>query len=431
MKDVIIKCEKGEVKKTLAYIEKKDRKVRWASEDKPTGYGGWFEENGVYLVIENNVLTFIYVDEFEDARKKGKTVVSADEFLGKSKSPHIVIFRRGRNVIAKDVATGNEGIAKCSPDDEFVFKTGASIALARLMSKTPDALNHDVKDEWVKALGLAPVEKRVYTDADRNFKVGDRVVVRDWDDMEKEYGVSKWGDIPKDSQFTSRMKHLCGRTATVTCVEKGFSCKKVNVDFDDKSGSTACWTFNSWMFNPTDIPAPKKEKPESKFKVGNYVTLKEGVEANKKYGGLPLLSGPMHDFAYHKRMRVVGVDWQEEVGTYYYECYHDGKFTFHYFEEMLDKWDESKIHEGDKVRIKKGCTGNRFDLYYEWVKEHISDPDLLLAFERGDHIDTSLDYEVVKIAPHKVQSRTLAYIKYKDDSLTLCYLFDIEALEKV
>lgn len=29
MKDVIIKCDKGEVNKTLAYIEKKNRNVRW------------------------------------------------------------------------------------------------------------------------------------------------------------------------------------------------------------------------------------------------------------------------------------------------------------------------------------------------------------------------------------------------------------------
>lgn len=509
MKDVIIKCGKGEVKKTLAYIEKKDSGVRWASGDKPTGYGSWFEENGVYLVIENDVLTFIYVDEFEDTDKKGKTVVSAEEFLGKSKSPNIVIFRRGREVIAKDVATGNEGIAKCSPNDEFCFKTGASIAMARLMAKTPDALNHDVKDEWIKVLGLTPVKKRVYTDADRNFKVGDRVVVRDWDDMAKEYGTYDGGETIKcPNGFIEPMRHLCGRTATVTDVN-GTS---ISVDFDDKSGDVY-WSYANCMFNPIDASkffvgyhviirqwndmkktgrqdnagnmfdthhkgcfstamksicgkeveiieidpnnnerfkiaavingCIKKwwvrtwmierlvQKPTPSFKVGDYVTLKEGVEANKKYGGLPLLSGPMHDFAYHKRMRVVGVDWQEEVGTYYYECYHDGKFTFRYSEEMLDKWDESVIHEGDKARIKKGCTGNRFDLYYEWVKEHISDPDLLLAFERGDHIDTSLDYEVVKIAPHKVQSRTLAYIKYKDDYRTLCYLFDIEALEKV
>ena len=329
MKDVIIKCDKGEVKKTLAYIEKKDSGVRWASGDKPTGYGSYFEEYGVYLNIECDVLTFIDVDEFKDSDKKGKTVVSAKEFLEKSKSPHIVIFRRGRNVIAKDVATGNKGIAKCSPDDEFVFKTGASIALARLMAKTPEILTDDVRAEWKKALGIE------------------------------------------------------------------------------------------------DIPA----RVDHKFNVGDFVTLKEGIEANKKYGGLPLLSGPMHDFAYHKRMRVVGVDWQEEVGTYYYECYHDGKFTFHYSEEMLEKWDESVIHEGDTVKVIN--TGLNYSSYVQWVEEHISDPSMAARFCFGSP-STDKKYKVIKIAEHERNHRALAYIEETDGlGFNKCYLVEVEGLEKV
>ena len=426
MKDVIIKCEKGEVKKTLAYIEKKDRNLRWASGDKPTGYGGYFDERGVYLVIERDELTFIEVDEFKHSDKKGKTVVSADEFLRKSKNPSIVIFRRDRNVIAKNVATGDEGIAKCSPDDDFVFKTGASIALARLMAKTPEALNHDVKDEWIKVLGLTPVEKKVYTDEDRNFKVGDRVVVRDWDDMEKEYGVNKWGDIAKDSQFTSNMKNLCGRTATVTAVKEGFSFKTIKLDFDDKSG-TSSYTFNPWMFNPIDVPTHKK--PEAKFKVGDYVTLKEDVEADKWYDGLTLLSGTMYDSAYHKRMEVVTVEWEEEVNTYYYECKQKSGFTFHYSEAMLDKWDESKIHEGDTVKVIN--TGLNYSSYVQWVGEHISDPYMAARFCFGS---PSLDkkYKVIKIAEHERNHRPLAYIEEIDGlSYNKCYLIEVKGLEKV
>lgn len=329
MKDVIIKCDKGEVEKTLAYIEKKDRKVRWATGDKPTGWGSLFERKGVYLIIENDTLTFIEIDDFEDSDKKGKDVVSAKEFLGKSKSPHIVIFRRGRNVIAKNVATGDEGVAKCSPDDEFCFKTGASIALARLMAKTPEIITDDVRAEWKKALGIE------------------------------------------------------------------------------------------------DIPA----RVDHKFNVGDYVTLKEGIKANKKYGGLPLLSGPMHDFAYHKQMRVVGVDWQEEVGTYYYECHHEGKFTFHYSEEMLDKWDESKIHEGDTVKVVN--TGLNYSSYVKWVGEHISDPYMAARFCFGSP-STDKNYKVIKIAEHERNHRALAYIEEIGDlAYNKCYLIEVKGLEKV
>ena len=423
MKDVIIKCGKGEVKKTLAYIEKKDSGVRWATECKPTEYGGFFDKRGVYLVIDHDVLTFIEVDEFEDCDKKGKDVVSADEFLGKSKSPHIVIFRRGREVIAKNVATGNEGVAKCSPNDDFVFKTGASIALARLMAKTPEALNHDVKDEWVKALGLTPVKEKVYTDADRNFKVGDRVVVRDWDDMVKEYGTTEIGSIHCRFGFTDDMRHLCGRTATVTSAD--MDCIRVN--FDDKSGDTA-WAYSSDMFNPIDITAQSKT-PESKFKVGDYVTLKEDVEADKLYGGLRLLSGAMYDNAKNQRMTVVRVDWSDDSNTYYCECKGDSQFTFHYSEEMLDKWDESKIHEGDTVKVVN--TGLNYSSYVQWVGKHISDPYMAARFCFGSPY-TNKNYKVIKIAEHERNHRPLAYIEEIDGlSYNSCYLIEVKGLEKV
>ena len=372
-------------------------------------------------------MTFIEIEEFQDSDKKGKDVVSAEEFLGNSKKPSIVIFRRGREVIAKDVATGNEGIAKCSPDDEFVFKTGASIALARLMAKTPDALNHDVKDEWIKVLGLTPVEKRVFTDADRDFKVGDRVVVRDWGDMAKEYGVTKWGDIPKDSQFTNSMKHLCGRTATVTCVEAGFSYKNVKVDFDDKSGSTACWTFNPWMFNPSDAPAQSKT-PEAKFNVGDYVTLKEGVASGKRYGSLMLWPGRMYDIAYGKRLEVEDVKFCEDDGMYHYHCKTTDHDRYYYTEAMLDKWDEGKIHEGDTVKVIN--TGLNYTSYVKWVEEHISDPSMAARFCFSTP-ERNKKYKVIKIAEHEKNHRPLAFIEEIDGfSYNSCYLIEVKGLEK-
>ena len=421
MKDVIIKCGKGEVKKTLAHIEKKDRKVKWATGDKPTGFGSLFERRGVYLVIENDVLTFIETDEFD---KKGKTLVSAKEFLGKGKNPAIVIFRRGRNVIAKDVATGNEGIAKCSPDDEFVFKTGASIALARLTAKTPEALNHDVKDEWIKALGLTPVEKRVYTDADRKFKAGDRVVVRDWDDMAKEYGVRNGsGTIKCTDGFTVTMKHLCGRTATVV----GVNGTSISVDFDDKSGDTY-WSYAKCMFNPIDAPVQSKT-PEAKFNVGDFVTLKEGFVAGKEYGGLVLHEGAMYDNAKNQRMTVVRVDWSDDSNTYYCECKGDSQFTFHYSEEMLDKWDESKIHEGDTVKVIN--TGLNYSSYPQWVGKHISDPYMAARY-CYDSPNTESKYKVIKIAEHENNGRMLAFIEECNGlGHNKCYLIEVKGLVKV
>lgn len=208
----------------------------------------YYSKDTVVRLYPNKTVTFANRDFYE--KDCGvKNFIPAMKYIGKNT---LVIYRNGNAVTAVNKATGETGIAMCSPSDEFDFKVGAAIALARLMAKTPDALNHDVKDEWIKVLGLTPVEKKVYTDADRNFKVGDRVVVREWDDMAEEYGTENGMRIKGDrsTSFIVSMRHLCGRTATVTGVRDDY----VYVDFDDKSGSTD-WFYKKWMFNPTDAPA--------------------------------------------------------------------------------------------------------------------------------------------------------------------------------
>lgn len=42
-----------------------------------------------------------------------------------------------RKVVAKDLGTGEIGVAKCNQEDEFDFHVGASIAFARLLGKEP------------------------------------------------------------------------------------------------------------------------------------------------------------------------------------------------------------------------------------------------------------------------------------------------------
>lgn len=422
MKDKLIWCN---TKEKLEKVVQKLKSDEFNVPKTETMWGSYGAELVLSVHTKYKSITYCSRDWYKE--HDYATPITADEFLRKNKNPAIVIFRRDRNVIAKNVATGNEGIAKCSPDNEFVFKTGASIAMARLMAKTPEALNHDVKDEWIKVLGLTPVEKRVYTDADRDFKVGDRVVVRDWDDMEKEYGVNKWGDIPKDSQFTDSMKHLCGRTATVTCVANGLGFKKVAVDFDDKSGCTS-YTFNPWMFNPIDVLAPENGNPEAKFKVGDYVTLKKGLVGGKKYGALTLYSGRMYEYANGKRLEVETATFNESDGMHHYRCKAaDGNY-FYYTEPMLDKWDEDKIHEGDTVKVVNA--GLNYSSYVQWVGEHISDPYMAARFCFGS---PSLDekYKVIKIAEHERNGRMLAYIEQIGGlSYNKCYLIEVKGLEK-
>ena len=175
---------------------------------------------------------------------------------------------------------------------------------------------------------------------------------------------------------------------------------------------------------------PTEEEPTNKFRVGDFVTLKEGVKVGDAFEHLNVEEGEMFDQSYHKPMKVVEIS---KIGSYY--CIPaDGNDTgFYYHEGMLEAWDENKIHEGDRVHVKKGCTKDRYDTYYQWLKDNISDIDLLLGFERKDFVSTTDAYTVVKIAPHgHFGDVQLAFIKRTNGiGDTFSYLYDIDSLEKV
>ena len=182
----------------------------------------------------------------------------------------------------------------------------------------------------------------------------------------------------------------------------------------------------------TPADATTEEEPTAKFKIGDIVTLKDGLEASKVYGGITLLSN-MYRNGNCKPLKVVDVDSNEHYSCAPTDESVDVVVPYWYSEEMLEPWDENKIREGDRVHVKKGCTKDRYDTYYQWLKDNISDVDLLLGFERKDSVSTTDTYTVVKIAPHgHFGDVKLAFIKRTNGiGDTFSYLYDIDALEKV
>ena len=79
-----------------------------------------------------------------------------------------------------------------------------------------------------------------------NFKVGQKVRIRAWEDMEKEFGTTYCNEIKCKFTFVHEMKHLCGRIATITNIDKD---KQVGLDFEDKSGKI-CWAYSTDMIEP-------------------------------------------------------------------------------------------------------------------------------------------------------------------------------------
>ena len=64
----------------------------------------------------------------------------------------------------------------------------------------------------------------------QKFKEGDRVRVREWDDMAKEFGVKKYKDgyeiIKTPACFGTEMRTLCGETGIVNTVKKYWTKKE-------------------------------------------------------------------------------------------------------------------------------------------------------------------------------------------------------------
>ena len=85
------------------------------------------------------------------------------------------------------------------------------------------------------------------------YNVGDKVTIRQWDDMAAEFGLDRFGDIkvPK-ACFTESMRKYCGKTLTIVHVNRYTSPKFDSYFFDGTSV-----VFSSPMFEqskPQSVP---------------------------------------------------------------------------------------------------------------------------------------------------------------------------------
>lgn len=91
------------------------------------------------------------------------------------------------------------------------------------------------------------------------FNVGDRVFIRNWEDMEKEFGLSNFGGAIKTDRYTfiDAMQHLCGEPAIIISLEEPPTTPNVpavylkfeNPDLNDR------YSFTTQMIRPA-LPLP-------------------------------------------------------------------------------------------------------------------------------------------------------------------------------
>ena len=77
------------------------------------------------------------------------------------------------------------------------------------------------------------------------FKVGDKVKIKSWDKMVKEYGLNADGNILCKYKFTVDMKYLCGETFTIYSIFEKYTVYFENADDD--------WMYSTDMIEKSGI----------------------------------------------------------------------------------------------------------------------------------------------------------------------------------
>lgn len=118
---------------------------------------------------------------------------------------------------------------------------------------------------------------------DSQFKVGDRVQFKSWEEMAKEYKlVNEWGDTYLDMKpaiFNTKMKHLCGTYATIEKIYNNGRIELTNFTAD----SNTLWAYTIYMIKPaTDEPKLTTEKWEQ-IKNDYYIQEDETKDDTKEY----------------------------------------------------------------------------------------------------------------------------------------------------
>lgn len=103
------------------------------------------------------------------------------------------------------------------------------------------------------------------------FKVGDRVRIKSWEQMEKEFGKNSCEEINCNPTFIECMSYLCGRTASIVKIN-GEAVKLT--DWSD-SEDTARWSFSTDMIELVDTSKFTK----SDLQEGDIVTDREGCKS--------------------------------------------------------------------------------------------------------------------------------------------------------
>lgn len=154
---------------------------------------------GKILSIENGL---IYAETITPEEDKGETYHLLEKYFDLVEDKQNITHIVNKNTVIVKLRDGRKGVAKCSPDDKFNLAFGTALAVARAYG-----------DKETEAKLLAEPSEPVKEEP--KFKVGELVRIRQWEDMEKEFGLTMLGSIKCRCCFADGMKPLCGKYAEI------------------------------------------------------------------------------------------------------------------------------------------------------------------------------------------------------------------------
>ena len=185
---------------------------------------------GKILSIENGI---VYAETITPKYDRGETYHLLEKYFDIAEDGQIITHIVNKNAVIVELDDGRKGVAKCNPADKFSPAFGTALAVARAYGDK----------ETESKLLAEPVKE------EPKFKVGELVRIRQWDDMEKEFGLTMLGSIRCRCCFADGMKPLCGKYAEI---------KDLRVDgivflrFFNCDDSVENWNYSTDMIEKVD-----------------------------------------------------------------------------------------------------------------------------------------------------------------------------------
>lgn len=154
---------------------------------------------GKVLSIENGL---IYAETITPTCDRGETYHLLEKYFDLVEYTQNMFRIVNKNAVIVKLDGGRKGVAKCNPADKFNLAFGTALAVAR-------AYGDKETEAKLLAEPSEPVKEKPA------FKVGELVRIRQWDDMEKEFGLTMLGSIRCRCCFADGMKPLCGKYAEI------------------------------------------------------------------------------------------------------------------------------------------------------------------------------------------------------------------------